>query len=99
MENVVFLNFQCVKGSFFLMLRRFFFVFDAHDFHHLFPFLSPLSSSPPLSLLSSLLLFSSPWSSVASFFSLFRVTASPAPALLLLRLPWLLVLLVGLACS
>ena len=52
------------------MLRRFFFVFEAHDFHHFSPFsplshlhllFSPLRSSPLLSspLLCSPLLFSS----------------------------------------
>ena len=59
MENVVFLKFQCVKGTFFRCHGVFFFcVFEAPDFHHLFPF-SCLSHLHLLSLSSSLL-FSSP---------------------------------------
>ena len=62
------------------MLRRFFFVFLRHVFHHLFPFsllshfhLSPLLSSP---LLSSPLLSSLLFSSSLLSLSLFRCLAS-----------------------
>ena len=57
LENVVFLNFQCVKGTFFRCYDVFFCVFEAHDFHHLFLFsrlshLRLLFTSSPLPLLS-----------------------------------------------
>ena len=68
LDNVVFFEFSRCHDVFF-------FVFEVRDFHHLFPFVPPLSSSPPL--LSSLL---SPLSSLLSpLSSLLSPLSSPPP--------------------